>query len=112
MENATKPKRIYKKKCRGGQPNCKNYVGEYKDVESVGCCEECDKYIDNHPYDPYWEHMNNDFENSKEHEELEKNGLLQDPDVYQDAYERYVQYYESWPAMRRRMVKEKYKSFT
>jgi hypothetical protein len=111
MEKVQKPKRMYRKKCRGGQPNCKNYVGDYKDVESFGCCEECDKYIDNNPYDPYWEHMNNDFENSKQYEELEKNGLHHDPDAYQDAYERYVQYYESWPAMRRRLVKEKQKSF-
>jgi len=92
MENTTKPKRIYKKKCNGGQPSCKNCVGDYKNVKGVGYC---DKYIDNHPYDPYWEHMNNDFENSKEYEELKKNGLLQDTGVYRDAYERYVQYYES-----------------
>jgi hypothetical protein len=109
MEQTPKPKRIYRKKCRGGLDTCKNYIGDYKDVDGVGCCESCDKYVDDNPYDPYWEQMDNNFEDSKEYEELEKNDLLKDPDAYQDAYEKYVQYYESWPDMRRRMAKNRNK---
>jgi hypothetical protein len=41
------------KRCKGGLSSCKKYVGNYKDVEGVGCCEECDKYVDENPYDPY-----------------------------------------------------------
>ena len=99
-------KRAYKKKCKGGQLNCKNYVGLYKDVEGVGCCELCDKYIDENPYDPYYEQMQESFSNSIEYEELEKNNLLDDYDAYERAYEKYTEKYESWPMMRRRMAKK------
>jgi len=61
-----KVKQTRKKKCQGGLPNCKNYIGDYKDVEGVGCCEQCDKYVDDNPYDPYWEQMEQLFEDSKE----------------------------------------------
>lgn len=100
-----KPKRVYRKKCKGGQPKCQNYVGDYKDVEDVGCCEACDKYIDENPYDPYWEHMDNDFEGSPEYEELKQNGLMEDNDAYEAAVERFQNNYEPWPVMRRRMAK-------
>jgi len=99
-----KPRR---KRCIGGQPDCKNYVGDYKDIDDVGCCEQCDKYVDENPYDPYWEHMDNDFENSKEYEELEKNGQLEDAEAYEKAFEKYQANYESWPDMRRRMAASK-----
>ena len=36
MEKKAKVKRVYRKKCRGGLPKCKNYVGDYKDVDGVG----------------------------------------------------------------------------
>uniref|UniRef100_A0A6C0F4W3 Uncharacterized protein n=1 Tax=viral metagenome TaxID=1070528 RepID=A0A6C0F4W3_9ZZZZ len=94
------------KKCSGGQCECKNYVGNYKDVEGVGCCEQCDKYIDDNPYDPYWEHMEQDFEFSKECEELEQNGLLKDNEACEKAFEKYQETYEPWPVMRRRMAKK------
>ena len=58
-----KTKRIYRKKCIGGLDKCKNYIGNYKDVEGIGCCEQCDKYVDENPYDPYWEQMEQEFEN-------------------------------------------------
>jgi hypothetical protein len=93
------------KKCTGGQPKCKNYVGEYKDVEGVGCCEQCDKYIDENPYDPYWEQMGQDFELSYEYEELKNRGLLEDCESYEKAFEIYQEGYEKWPDMRRRMAK-------
>lgn len=92
------------KKCTGGQPECKNYVGDYKDVEGVGCCEQCDKYIDDNPYDPYWEHMEQEFGESKEYKELTEKGLLEDTDAYEKAFEKYQETYESWPVMRRRMA--------
>jgi len=104
MEKTIKPKRVRRKKCEGGQPDCKNYVGDYKDVEGVGCCEECDKYVDDNPYDPYWEQMDQLFEDSKEYEELEKNKLLEDHDAYEKAFEKYQETYEPWPIMRRRMA--------
>jgi hypothetical protein len=104
MEKTIKPKRVRRKKCEGGQPDCKNYVGDYKDVEGVGCCEECDKYVDENPYDPYWEQMEQLFEDSKEYEELEKNNLLEDYDAYEKAFEKYQETYEPWPIMRRRMA--------
>jgi hypothetical protein len=100
-----KQKRVYRKKCRGGQPNCKNYIGDYKDVECLGCCEQCDKYIDDNPYDPYWEQMEQNFEDSEEYAELEKNGLLEDSDAYDAAFEKYQESYEPWPVMRRRLAK-------
>lgn len=92
-----------RKRCTGGLASCKNYVGTYKDVEGVGCCEQCDKYVDDNPYDPYWEQMEQAFSDSPEYEELEKNGLA---DAYEKAFEKYQETYESWPVMRRRMVKE------
>ena len=55
-------------------------MGNYKDV-------------DENPYDPYWEQMEQAFGESNEYEELEKNGLVEDSDAY-----------ESWPDMRRRMA--------
>jgi hypothetical protein len=102
-----KPKRIYRKKCQGGLPNCKNYVGDYNDVECVGCCEQCDKYIDDNPYDPYWEQMEQKFSSSEEYQELEKSGLIEDSDAYDKAFEKYQEKYEPWPEMRRRMAKKK-----
>jgi hypothetical protein len=96
-----------RKRCRGGLPSCKNYVGDYKDVDGVGCCEDCDKYVDENPYDPYWEHMEIEFEDSKEYEELEKAGLKDDYDAYEKAFEKYQQTYEPWPTMRRRMASKK-----
>ena len=100
----SKPKRTRRKRCQGGQPKCKNYVGDYKDVEGVGCCEHCDKYIDENPYDPYWEQMDQDFEFSKEYEELAAKNLLEDHDAYEKAFEKYQENYEPWPIMRRRMA--------
>ena len=99
-----KTKTSSRNKCSGGLAKCKNYVGDYKDVEGVGCCEQCDKYVDENPYDPYWENMEQDFGNSKEYEKLERRGLLEDYDAYQEAFERYQESYEPWPDMRRRMA--------
>jgi len=96
---------VRRKKCSGGLPACKNIVGNYKDVDGVGCCEQCDKYVDDNPYDPYWEQMNIAFSDSKEYEELEKHGLVEDSDAYEKAYEKYQEEYEPWPIMRRRMAK-------
>jgi hypothetical protein len=96
-----------RKRCQGGQPTCKNYVGEYKDVEGVGCCEHCDKYIDDNPYDPYFEHMEIEFADSKEYQELEKAGLTDDYNAYEKAFEKYQENYEPWPTMRRRMASAK-----
>jgi hypothetical protein len=106
-DKTPKPKTIRRKKCSGGLPKCKNYIGDYKDVDGVGCCESCDKYVDENPYDPYWEHMEEDFSNSKEYEELEKNNLAEDFDAYHSAFENFQETYESWPVMRRRMAKRK-----
>jgi hypothetical protein len=92
-----------RKRCSGGLDSCKNYVGSYKDVDDVGCCEQCDKYVDDNPYDPYWEQMEQAFMDSPEYEELEKSGLAED---YEKAFEKYQETYESWPVMRRRMAKE------
>ena len=100
----SKPKRTRRKRCQGGQPKCKNYVDSYKDVEGVGCCEKCDKYIDENPYDPYWEQMEQAFEFSKEYEELVAKNLLEHHDAYEKAFEKYQESYESWPIMRRRMA--------
>lgn len=107
MEQGSKPKRTYTKRvklCCGGMPQCKNIVGDYKDVEYVGCCEQCDKYVDENPYDPYWEHMEQKFGDSEEYAELEKGGLLEDYDAYEKAFNKYQKTYEPWPIMRRRMV--------
>jgi len=101
-----KTKTIRRKRCRGGLPNCKNYVGDYKDVEDVGCCETCDKHVDDNPYDPYWEQMDQAFGDSIEYEELESNNLLEDNNAYEKAYEKFQETYESWPIMRRRMALE------
>lgn len=105
MSSNTKPKTIRRKMCSGGLPDCKNYVDKYKDVDGVGCCEECDKYIDENPYDPYWEQMEDQFSDSKEYKELEKNGLLENCDAYEKAFEKYQASYEPWPVMRRRFAK-------
>ena len=99
-----KPKRTYRRRCRGGLPDCKNFVGVYKDVDGVGCCEQCDKYVDDNPYDPYWEHMEQEFGDSEEYAELEKAGLVENYDAYEKAYEKYQANYEPWPVMRRRMA--------
>jgi hypothetical protein len=107
MDNEVKTKTLRRKRCTGGLDKCKNYVGDYKDVEGVGCCEECDKYVDENPYDPYWEHMDQDFGNSKEYQELEDNGLVEDCDAYEKAFEKFQETYETWPVMRRRMEKER-----
>jgi hypothetical protein len=101
-----KTKRIYRKKCIGGLDKCKNYIGNYKDVEGIGCCEQCDKYVDENPYDPYWEQMEQEFENSDEYKELEEKGLLEDGDSYEVAFEWFQKSYEPWPIMRRRMAKK------
>lgn len=106
----SKPKRTYRKRmkrCCGGFPECKIYVGNYNDVEGVGYCESCDKYIDENPWDPYWEQMEQKFEDSEEYAELEKAGLLEDYDAYEKAFERYQEKYESWYDMRRRMANKK-----
>jgi len=95
-----KPRR---KRCEGGQPTCKNFVGDYKDVEGVGCCKECDDYIDENPYDPYWEQMEQAFSDSKEYKLLEKNN----DDAYEKAYQKFQLNYEPWPIMRRRMASGK-----
>jgi len=104
--NQSKPKRKYRRRCSGGLQDCKNYIGDYKDVDGVGCCEQCDKYVDENPYDPYWEHMEQEFEDSEEYAELEKAGLVEDSDAYEKAFEKYQGNYESWPDMRRRMAEE------
>ena len=104
-----KPKRAYRKKCRGGYTGCNIYIGNYKDVEGIGYCESCDKYIDENPYDPYWEHMDNEFGDSEEYAELEKAGLVEDVEAYEKAYEKYQENYEKWPDMRRRMAQERKK---
>ena len=95
-----------KLKCIGGQPGCTNYVNGYKDVDGNGCCEDCDKYIDDNPYDPYWEHMANEFTSSKEYKELKKKKLVNNEDEYEKAYQKYQDNYESWYDMRRRMAKK------
>jgi hypothetical protein len=95
----------HKRRCQGGLPKCKNYVGEYVDVDGVGCCEQCDKYVDENPYDPYWEHMEQEFQLSKEYAELLDNSLVDNCEAYEKAFEKYQANYESWPDMRRRMAK-------
>ena len=97
---------LKKLKCVGGLPKCTNYLNGYKDVEGVACCEECDKYIDENPYDPYWEIMENEFSSSKEYKELKKKKLLNNEIAYEKAYQKYQDNYESWPSMRRRMAKK------
>jgi len=82
-------------------------VGDYKDVDGVGCCEACDIEVDENPYDPYWEQMANEFEGSPEYEELERLNLVDDADAYELAYAKYQQNYEPWPQMRRRMARER-----
>ena len=105
-EQQQKTKRVYRKKCQGGLPKCKNYIENYKDVDGVGCCEQCDKYVDENPYDPYWEQMEQAFEYSKEYEELKGQNLLEECDRYEKAFEKYQESYEPWPVMRRRMAKK------
>ncbi len=102
----TKQKKPRNKRCSGGLATCKNFIGDYKDVEGVGCCEQCDKYIDENPYDPYWEHMEQAFGNSKEYEEFQKSFLAEDYTAYERAYEKFQETYEPWPEMRRRMAKK------
>ena len=75
-------------------------------VDGAGYCDSCDKYVDRNPWDPYWEHMNNEFGESGEYKELENAGLVEHTDPYDKAYEIYQKNYEKWPDMRRRMVKE------
>jgi hypothetical protein len=111
MEQKQKQKRVYRKKCRGGLANCKNYVGDYKDVDGVGCCEQCDKYVDENPYDPYWEQMEQEFSSSPEYEKLEKNGFLA-TFAYDKAFEKFQASYEPWPIMRRRMAQKVYSNKT
>jgi hypothetical protein len=110
MEHQLFAKKKRRKRCQGGLSECKNFVGDYKDVEGVGCCEQCDKYVDENPYDPYWEHMDQDFSDSPEYKELENKNLLEDYDAYNEAFEKFQETYESWPVMRRRMAKS-YKSY-
>jgi hypothetical protein len=95
-----------KLQCVGGQPDCKNYLNGYKDVESCCCCEECDKYIDENPYDPYWEQMANEFTSSKEYKNLKRRKLVDNEVEYEKAYQKYCDNYESWYDMRRRMAKK------
>jgi hypothetical protein len=94
------------KRCSGGQPNCRNFIGNYKDVDDVGCCKQCDDYIDENPYDPYWEQMEQAFGDSLEYEEAEKGGLLEHVGGYEKAFEKFQETYEPWPIMRRRMAKK------
>ena len=101
LDKALKKKTIRRKRCTGGLADCKNYVDEYKDVEGVGCCKKCDKYVDDNPYDPYWEQMEQEFGESKEYKELDES----DGDAYEKAFERFQETYEPWPVMRRRMEK-------
>lgn len=93
------------KRCSGGQPNCKKYVGNYKDIDDVGCCKTCDDYIDENPYDPYWEQMEQAFGDSKEAEAAR---LTEDAYAYEKAFEQFQKTYEPWPDMRRRMAKGKF----
>ena len=93
-------------KCRGGRDKCPNMVGDYKDVDGVGCCEDCDREVDENPYDPYWEQMANEFEGSPEYQELQRLNLVDDSDAYELAYSKYQRNYEPWPQMRRRMARE------
>ena len=87
---------------------CANLNGHRcKDVDGVDCCKQCDDYVDENPYDPYWEQMEDSFSSSKEYEELEKNNLLEDSDAYEKAFEVFQETYESWYDMRRRMSKER-----
>jgi hypothetical protein len=67
--------------------------------------KKIDKYIDENPYDPYWDQMQDAFGDTTEYEELEKAGLLEDNDVYEKAFEKFQETYEKWPEMRRRMAK-------
>lgn len=106
MNKEAKQKRVYRKKCCGGFTGCKIYVGSHKDVDGAGYCESCDNYIDENPWDPYWEHMEQQFGDSKEYAELKKAGLVEDSDAYEEAYEKYQVNYEKWPVMRRRMANE------
>ena len=108
MQKKLNPKQTMSrgKRCSGGLATCKNFIGDYKDVEGVGCCEQCDKYVDENPYDPYWEHMEQAFGDSKEYEFLEINGLVEYSDAYEKAYEKFQETYEPWPEMRRRMAKK------
>lgn len=59
-----KPRKKLGPRCKGGQPGCKKFIKGYEDVEGVGCCEECDRYIDENPYDSqennyviFWERL-------------------------------------------------------
>ena len=62
------------KNCVGGFSGCKSCTGDYMDVDGERSCDSCDKYLDQNPWDPYWEHMHTDFGESKEYKELEKAG--------------------------------------
>jgi hypothetical protein len=93
-------------KCSSCYRNCNNYLNGYKDIDDCGCCKSCDDYIDDNPYDPYWEQIANEFSSSKEYKALKRKGKLDDSDAYEIAYEKYQANYESWPKMRRRMAKK------
>ena len=93
-----------RKRCQGGLPECKNLVSlNYKDIDGVGGCEECDKYVDDNPYDPYWDQIKEAFGNTKEYEELEKSGLLDDYDVYEKAFEKFQETYYTLKYLLRRL---------
>jgi hypothetical protein len=47
--------------------------------------------------------MEQNFDGSPEYEELKKNGLLEDTNAYEAAFERFQENYEPWSVMRRRM---------
>ena len=93
-------------KCSGCYRDCNNYLEGYKDIDDCGCCKSCDDYIDDNPYDHYWEQMANDFSSSKEYKALKRKGKLNVHVAYEDAYKTYQDNYESWPEMRRRMTKK------
>ena len=93
-------------KCSGCYRDCNNYLEGYKDIDDCGCCKSCDDYIDDNPYDSYWEQMANDFSSSKEYKALKRKGKLNVHVAYEDAYKTYQDNYESWPEMRRRMTKK------
>jgi hypothetical protein len=67
------------KNCVGGFSGCKSCTGDYMDADGERYCDSCDKYLDQNPWDPYWEHMHTDFGESKEYKELEKAGALSSP---------------------------------
>jgi hypothetical protein len=83
---------------------CNNLLNGYKDIDDSGICDRCCRRVDETPYDPYWEHMANDFSSSPEYKQLKKQKLLKNEKAYEAAYEKYQENYESWYDMRRRMA--------